>query len=67
MVKIIRGGGLWFVLLTKYYRNDQNNEDWIGGECGMHGGNRNTHRVLDGKTEGKGPVGKPKLRCEANI
>jgi len=28
---------------------------------------RNTHRVLNGKTEGKEPFEKPRLRCEANI
>jgi hypothetical protein len=26
-----------------------------------------THTVLNGKTEGKGPFEKPRLRCEANI
>jgi len=31
------------------------------------GQNRNTHRVLNGKTEGKGPFEKTRLRCEANI
>jgi hypothetical protein len=29
--------------------------------------NRNTHRVLDWKTEGKGQLEKPRLRCEDNI
>jgi hypothetical protein len=31
------------------------------------GEKRNTNRVLNGKTEGKGPFEKPRLRCEANI
>jgi hypothetical protein len=31
------------------------------------GENRNTHKVLNRKTEGKGPFEKPRLRYEANI
>ena len=31
------------------------------------GENRNTHRVLNGKTEGKGAFEKPGLRWEVNI
>jgi hypothetical protein len=28
---------------------------------------RNTHNILNGKPEGKRPLGRPKCRCEDNI
>jgi len=39
---------------------------WAGNMACV-GENRNTHRSLNGKTEGKGPFEKPRLRREANI
>jgi hypothetical protein len=31
------------------------------------GEKRNSYRILVGKPEGKGPLGRPRLRCEDNI
>lgn len=39
---------------------------WAGNVACM-GEDRNTHRVLNGKAEGKGLFEKPRLRCEINI
>jgi hypothetical protein len=39
---------------------------WAGNIACM-GENRNTHRVLNGETEGKRPFEKHRLRCEDNI
>ena len=37
----------------------------MGGACGAYGGG--VHRVLVGKSEGKRPLGRPRLRWEDNI
>jgi hypothetical protein len=40
-------------------------EDEVGGTCGTHG--RGVYRVLDGRPEGKRPLGRPRRRWEDNI
>jgi hypothetical protein len=42
-------------------------EDEMGRPCGRNGGKKNAYAVLLGKTEGKGPVEKPRGRWEDNI
>jgi hypothetical protein len=39
----------------------------MGGACGAYGKERGVHRVLVGKPEGKGPLGRPRRRWENNI
>jgi len=39
----------------------------MGWECGKHGENRNVHRVLVGKPEGKRTPVRPRHRREDNI
>jgi len=39
----------------------------MGGDCSMHGVDERRFRVLVGKPEGKGPLGRPRRRCEDNI
>ena len=42
-----------FVLLTKYYSNDQTNEKEVGETCDTNGENRNACKILLGNPEGK--------------
>jgi hypothetical protein len=37
----------------------------VGGTCDTHG--KGVYRVLVGRPEGKGPLGRPRRRWEANI
>ena len=39
----------------------------MGGACSAQGGRRGVYRVLVGKPEGKGPLGRPRHRWEDNI
>ena len=39
----------------------------MGGVCSAHGERRGMYRVLVGKSEGKRPMGRPRLRWEDNI
>jgi hypothetical protein len=39
----------------------------MGRTCGAYGGERGVHRVLEGKPEGKRPLGRPRRRWEDNI
>ena len=39
----------------------------MGGACGAYGGGGGVYRVLVGKPEGKGPLGRPRRRWEDNI
>jgi hypothetical protein len=39
----------------------------MGGSCSTNGENRNTYRILVGKTEGKRPLGRPRSRLEYDI
>jgi hypothetical protein len=36
----------------------------MDGASGSYEGKRNAYKVLEGKTEGKGPLGIPRCRCE---
>jgi hypothetical protein len=42
-------------------------EDEVGGACGMHGVGRSVYRVLDGRSEEKRPLGRPRRRWKDNI
>jgi len=55
------------VLLTKFYTGDQIEKNEMGGTCSMYGGVGGAYRVLVGKTKGKTPLGRPRLRWENNI
>ena len=39
----------------------------MGGECSAYGERRGVYRVLEGKPEGKGSLGRPGRRWEDNI
>jgi hypothetical protein len=39
----------------------------MGGACSTNGGNRNAYRLLVGKPEGRGPLGRPRRRWLDNI
>ena len=39
----------------------------MGGACSTHGEKRGAYRVWVGKTEGKGPRGRPRHKLEDNI
>jgi 3-oxoacyl-ACP reductase-like protein len=39
----------------------------VGGTCGTHGDGIGVYRVLVGRSEVKGPLGRPKRRWEDNI
>jgi len=39
----------------------------MGGACSTYGMRRGAYRVLVGKPEGKGPLGRSRLRWEDNI
>jgi len=44
-----------------------NRRKQMGGTCGSFGGERrDVYRVLMGKSEGRGPLGRPKRRWEGN-
>jgi hypothetical protein len=50
------------VLLTSYYSGDQTNDSEVGGSCDTYRRDEKYYRVLAGKPEGKGPLGKPRHR-----
>jgi hypothetical protein len=39
----------------------------MGGACSTNGAKRNVYRILVGKPEGKGPLGRPRRRSEGSI
>jgi hypothetical protein len=39
----------------------------MGGSCSTNGGEEGAYRVLVGKSEGKNPLGRPRIRWEDNI
>jgi hypothetical protein len=39
----------------------------VGGACSTNGEKRSAYRILVGKSEGKGPLGRPRRRWEDNI
>jgi len=50
------------VLLTKYYLGDRIEMNVMGGACSTYGKRRGAYRVSLGKSEGKGPSGRPRCR-----
>jgi hypothetical protein len=46
---------------------DKIEKNVIGGACSTYGEDQGVYRVLVGKTEGKRPLGRPRLRWEDNI
>jgi hypothetical protein len=42
-------------------------EDEIGGTCSTHARDKNAHKTLVGKPEGKRPLRRPKLTWKDNI
>jgi hypothetical protein len=50
-----------------YYPPQHFKEDEMSGTCGTHGDKRNTYKVLMRKSEGKKPLGRPKVRWANNI
>jgi hypothetical protein len=48
-------------------KNNQVEEDEMGGSCSLMGEKRNTYRVLVGKPEGRRPLGRPRHRWVDNI
>jgi hypothetical protein len=51
-------GASRFLLLPKYYSDDQIKEDQMGRACGMYGGERNMRVVLVRKPGGRRPPGR---------
>jgi hypothetical protein len=47
--------------------NDQVKEDEMGRTCSANGGEEESCRIVVGKPEGKGPLGKPRRRWVGNI
>jgi hypothetical protein len=50
-----------------YNKNNQVEEDEMGGPCSKNGENRNAYRLLVGKPEGKRPLGRPRCRWVDDI
>jgi hypothetical protein len=55
-----------FVYFTRYY-GDQMNRNYMDGYVARMGDMRNVYIILVGKSEGKGPLGRPKIRWESKI
>jgi hypothetical protein len=53
--------------LAKYNYIDQVKKDKMGKACSTHWEKRTALRVVVEKTEGKGPIGRPRRRLEGNI
>ena len=51
-----------FVLLTKYYSDDQIEKNELNCECSMNREVRDAYRVFAGKPEGKRLLGRPRRR-----
>jgi hypothetical protein len=48
-------------------KGDQNEKNDMDGGYSMYGGRRGVNRVLEGKPDGKRPLGRPRRRWEDNI
>jgi hypothetical protein len=57
MEKVAQLGASYFVLISKYYQEDQIKANEVGETCGMHG---RVYKVLVRKPEGKRPLGRPR-------
>jgi hypothetical protein len=54
-------------LLTNYCSGDQIEKNEMGWECSRYRETRGVYSVLVGKSEGKGPLERPRRRWEDNI
>jgi hypothetical protein len=54
-------------MLTIYCTSDKIKKNEMGGACSAYGLRREVYRVLVGKAEEKGPLGRPRRRWEYNI
>jgi len=59
----MEGGGEWNVL-TKYYTDDQTNNNHICGACVTYGAHDRCVTILVWKSEGKRPLWRPRRRFE---
>jgi hypothetical protein len=58
----------FFTIVTYVFlRNNEGEEDEMGGACSTNGGKRNACRLLVGKPEGRKPLGRPIRRWLDNI
>jgi hypothetical protein len=55
------------VLLTQYCAGGKIEKNEMGRPCGTYGGEERLYRVLEGKLEGKRPLGISRPRWEDNI
>jgi hypothetical protein len=55
------------VLITKYYSGDQIERNEVGEACSTYGKRRGVYRILLGRPEGRGPLGRRTYREEDNI
>ena len=54
-------------ILTQYFAGDKIEKNEMGGACGTYERRGDVNKILVGKPEGKGPLGRPRCRCEDNI
>jgi hypothetical protein len=55
------------VVITKYHSGYQIKKNEVGGACSTLGEGRGGYRILVGRTEGRRPLGRPRLRWEDDI
>jgi hypothetical protein len=55
------------MVTVTFYINIYKNCKFITGTCGTNGEKRNVYRLLEGKPEGKRPLGRPRRRWMDNI
>ena len=55
-------GAKWSVLLTQYCAGDKIEKNEMGWACGAYGWGDGAYRILEGKPEGKRPLGRPRRR-----
>jgi hypothetical protein len=68
MEKVAQWGASYFVLITRYYQEDQMKENEVGEACGTHArGEKRVQGFLVGKPEGKRPLERPRRRWEDGI
>jgi hypothetical protein len=54
-------------ILSQYCSDDLIEKNGMGGACSMYGERRSVHRVLVWNSEGKRPLGRPRLQWDDNI
>jgi hypothetical protein len=55
------------LLFTKYYSSDKIRKTGMGWACGFVGDERDAYRVVVGKPEGNGQLGRQKHKWDYNI